>query len=139
MADPTEAEFDAASERGRIARLTEPRAASAHYDRDTRRVVVELTNSCTFTFPARMTQGLEAASEDEIAAVEIQGAGHGLYWEALDADLSVPGLLAGRFGTKAHMVRLAGKAGNHSLVDVLNSLEALSPEDHFPEIATRTT
>ncbi len=38
------------------------------------------------------------------------GTGYGLHWEALDADLSVPGLLAGRFGTQAFMARRAGQA-----------------------------
>ena len=58
------------------------------------------------TFPARLAQGLENATDDELAAVEILGLGYGLHWEALDADLSVPGLLAGRFGTKAYMADL---------------------------------
>ena len=38
------------------------------------------------------------------------GTGTGLHWEALDADLSVPGLLAGLFGTRAFMARQAGRA-----------------------------
>ena len=110
MAVSTDAEIAATLERGRIARQTEPRAASAHYDHQTGRVTVELTNGCTFTFPARLAQGLENATDDELAAVEILGLGYGLHWEALDADLSVPGLLAGRFGTKAYMARRAGQA-----------------------------
>ncbi len=46
MAELTDAQIDAAAERGRIASLTEPRAASARYDRDSGRVIVELTNGC---------------------------------------------------------------------------------------------
>ena len=106
----TEAEFEAAEARGKALLETEPRAASAHYDHQTGRVTVELTNGCTFTFPARLAQVLENATDDELAAVEILGLGYGLHWEALDADLSVPGLLAGRFGTKAYMARRAGQA-----------------------------
>lgn len=102
-------EFEAALERGWIARQWEPRAASARYDQESGRMIVELTNGCTFAFPPRMAQGLETATEDELAAVEILGAGYGLHWEALDADLSVPGILAGRFGTKAYMARLSGE------------------------------
>ena len=38
--------------------------------------------------------------------------GLGLHWEQLDVDVSVPGLLAGLFGTKAWMDRQrAAKAG----------------------------
>jgi len=110
MADLTDAEVNAAQERGRIACQTEPRAISARYDRKNGRVIVDLTNGCTFAFPPRMAQGLEAATDDELASVEILGAGYGLHWEALDADLSVPGLLAGLFGTKAYMARRAGQA-----------------------------
>ena len=110
MADLTDVEINAALERGRIAHQTEPRATSARYDRKNRRVIVDLTNGCTFAFPPRMAQGLEAATDDELASVEILGAGYGLHWEALDADLSVPGLLAGLFGTKAYMARRAGQA-----------------------------
>ena len=127
MADLTDAEIDAALERGRIAQQTEPRAASARYDRKSGRIIVELTNGCTFAFPPHMAQGLETAKDDELASVEILGAGYGLHWEALDADLSVPGLLAGRFGTKAFMDR------RKNLLDVLNAMDPLGPEDRFPD------
>lgn len=109
MAELTDAEIDAALERGRPAGFREPRAASAHYDGDLGRVVVELTNGCSFAFPVRLAQGLEAATAEQLAQVEILGTGYGLHWEALDVDLLVPGLLAGLFGTKAHMARLAGQ------------------------------
>lgn len=109
MTDLTDAEFEAALERGRIARQTEPRAQAARYDRKSGRVMVELTNGCTFAFPPRLAQGLETATDDELATVEIMGAGYGLHWEALDADLSVPGLLGGLFGTKSYMARRAGQ------------------------------
>ena len=110
MDDLTDAEIEAALERGRIARQTEGRAASARYHRKSGRIVVELTNGCTFAFPPHMAQGLETATKDELTAVEIIGAGYGRHWESLNADLSLPGLLAGLFGTKAYMARLAGQA-----------------------------
>lgn len=110
MAEPTDARIDAAHEDGRVASSHEPRAASVRYDGAFGRVVVELTNGCTFAFPARLAQGLEDATEEQLAQAEILGGGYGLHWEALDADLSIPGLLAGLFGTKAHMARLAGQA-----------------------------
>jgi Protein of unknown function (DUF2442) len=110
MAGLTDAEIDAAAERGRIARTSEPRAVAARYDRGLGRMVVELTNGCTFTFPPRLAQGLEQATDEQLAKVELLGAGYGLHWEALDADLSVPGLLAGLFGTRSHMARHAGHA-----------------------------
>lgn len=110
MAEPTDAEIDAATERGRIARLHEPRALVARYDGQLGKMVVELTNGCTFMFPPRLAQGLETATENQLAQVEILGAGYGLHWEALDADLSVPGLLAALLGTTAHMARHTDRA-----------------------------
>jgi len=101
-----------AERRGQRSLRTEPRARIARYDRRTGRVHVELTNGCTFAFPARNAQGLEHASDTELAQVEILGLGLGLHWERLDVDLSVPGLLAGLFGTKAYMDRQrAARAG----------------------------
>jgi hypothetical protein len=110
MAELTDAQIDAALQRGKVAARNEPRAVSAHYDRKRGRVIVELTNGCTFSFPPRLAQGLETATADQLAQVEILGAGYGLHWETLDADLSVPGLLAGLFGTRSHMARQAGRA-----------------------------
>ena len=110
MAELTNAQIDAALERGKIARANEPRAKTVRYDRKLGRIVVELTNGCTFTFPPRLAQGLEAATDAQLAAIEILGHGYGLHWQALDVDISIPGLLAGIFGTKAYMARLAGQA-----------------------------
>lgn len=109
MADLTDAEIDAALERGKTARETEPRAAFARYDRKADRVVVELTNGCTFAFPPRLAQGLDHATADQLAKIEVSAAGYGLHWEALDVDFTVPGLVAGIFGTKTYMARRAGK------------------------------
>jgi hypothetical protein len=101
-----------AERRGKRSLHTEPRARRARYDRRTGRVHVELTNGCNFAFPARNAQGLERASDAELAQVEVLGLGLGLHWERLDVDLSVPGLLAGLFGTKAYIDRQrAARAG----------------------------
>ena len=54
--------------------------------------------------------GLETASQDQIAAFELLPNGYGLHWEDLDLDLSVPGLLAGLFGSSAYMAHRAGQA-----------------------------
>ncbi len=110
MAELTDAAIDAATERGRIARLTEPRAVAARYDRALGRVVVELTNGCTFAFQPRLVQRLETATEAHLAEVALLSAGYGLHWEALDVDLSIPGLLAGVFGTGRYMARRTGRA-----------------------------
>lgn len=105
-------EIDRALARGRRLARGEPRAASVRYDRHTRRMVVELTNGCSFVFPPRALQGLARAREAALADVEIAGAGHALHWPQLDADFTVPGLLMGLFGTRAWMAsELARRAG----------------------------
>jgi hypothetical protein len=112
MADDLDQMFDAAERRGLEQATTEPRAKAARYDRKTGRVLVDLENGCMFAFPGRMAEGLEHASDADLASVEILGSGYGLHWETLDVDLSIPGLLAGLFGTKAYMDRLrASHAG----------------------------
>jgi hypothetical protein len=110
MGDLTQEEYEAAVERGRIAEATEPRAKSARFDRKTRRVVVELKNGSTFAFPVALVQFLQDATDDELAEVEVLGLGYGLHWESLDVDFTVPGLMAGIFGTRKYMAQLAGRA-----------------------------
>ena len=110
MAELTDAQVDAALERGRTARAHAPRAAAARYDRRSGRVGVERSNGCPVAFPPRLAQGLEAATEEQLSQVEVLGAGSGLHWEARDAELSIPGLLAGLFGTKAYLAQQAGRA-----------------------------
>ncbi|HEU0076418.1 MAG TPA: DUF2442 domain-containing protein, partial [Longimicrobiaceae bacterium] len=111
-----ERQYAEAVEAGRAAEVAGPRAASARYDRGTGRVEVELRNGCLFAFPAEMGQGLRGASPEELAAVEVTPGGYGLHWEALDADLAVPALMAGVFGTEAWMREL-GRAGGRSTRD----------------------
>jgi hypothetical protein len=113
MSDDVSTMVAEAERRGTRSLNTEPRARTARYDRRTRRILVDLTNGCSFAFPARQAQGLEWASDAELAQVEVLGLGFGLHWERLDVDLSVPGLLAGLFGTKAYVDRQrAARAGS---------------------------
>ena len=108
----SDSQIAAAEARGRALLDSEPRATAVRYDVRADRLVVELSNGATFAFPPRLTQELAGARPDQLAEVEIAGAGFGLHWPNLDADLSIPGLLAGRFGTKAWMSELARRAGS---------------------------
>lgn len=104
-------QLGAAEARGRAMLEAEPRAAAARYDAVTGRVVVDLTNGCTFAFPARRIEELETATDAEIAEVEVAGAGFGLHWPTRDADLTIAGLMNGVFGTRKWMSELARRAG----------------------------
>ncbi|MDP2958767.1 MAG: DUF2442 domain-containing protein [Longimicrobiales bacterium] len=96
---------------GRAADRSEPRAKGARYDRRTGLIELALSNGCFFSFPAAQAEGLDMASADELARVEILGNGYALRWEALDVDLTVPGLLAGRLGSMRWMAEEMGRAG----------------------------
>ena len=95
MRDPMTEEIERARSAGRRLAGREARASSARYDAANRRIVVELTNGATFAFPPDLAEGLVAAADAALAEVEVLGEGHGLHWESLDVDFTVPGLLAG--------------------------------------------
>ncbi len=100
------------------ARMAETRAAghavSARYDRRRSRVVVALNTGVELTFPTRLAEGLADASPDSLAVIEVSPAGLGLHWPQLDADLYVPGLLQGVFGSKTWMARQLGAEGGRA-------------------------
>lgn len=105
MSEVTDQELEAAEARGRMVFETEPHAKAVRHDVASGMTIVDLYNGCTFAFPPRRLQGLEQASDEDLSSVEIVGSGYGLHWEPLDADFTVGGLMAGRFGTAAYMAR----------------------------------
>jgi hypothetical protein len=109
MVDITDEEIAAAEERGRIADDLEPRATAVHYDRTTGLIVLQLKHAAVFSVPARLLQGLEAATDDEISEVGIIGRGYGLEWEKLDLHHAVPALVAGHYGTSRYMAGLLAR------------------------------
>lgn len=105
------AQIPAARARAAAEDAREPRATSAHYDRDRRLVVIELSNGAFFAFPAALGQGLSGATTRELERIEISPSGEAVSWPLLDADLRVPALLRGAFGTRAWMRALAQAGG----------------------------
>ena len=112
MVKVSDAELKGAEARGRTMLETEPRASTAYYDRPAGRVVIDLLNGCSYAFPAQLVQDLQGASDEDLADVAVDSLGFNLHWPALDADLYVPALVSGIFGTRAWMAReLARVAG----------------------------
>ena len=105
--DEHDAEFDAAVERAERRRREDPYAVAARYDRRVGRIVVTLSNGLELMFPPRRAQGLEHARPAELMEIEISPGGLGLHWPALDADLYVPALLDGVFGSRRWMAAQA--------------------------------
>ena len=87
MGAVSDTELKRAEATGKTMLATELRAAAARYDRTTGRVVIELTNGCSYAFPAALVQDLQNASADELAAVRVDGHGFNLNFPALDVDL----------------------------------------------------
>ncbi len=108
----TDAQIEAAEARGREVLMTAPRVQTVRYDQESGRVTIELVDGCAYAFPVERVQDLRGASDEDLAEVEVDGAGLNLHWPRLDADLYVPALVAGIFGTRAWMKReLARQAG----------------------------
>ena len=62
-----------------------------------RRVWVELDDGRVVGFPADKYRRLRDAGDDMLAKVRIEARGRALRWEELDEDLSIEGILAGRW------------------------------------------
>ena len=106
-------EYERAKRAAARADRIEPRAKSARYDRRRNCIVVELRSGAIFMFPGELAQGLAGAAPKDLAEVQVTPSGAGLRWPTLDADFSLPNLLAGEFGSKSWMAKLArnGRGG----------------------------
>lgn len=102
---------DEATARGMIEMTSKLQATAARFDTRKKLIVIELANGASFAFPPSLAQGLSDARPSELADIEITPMGVGLHWPQLDADLTVEGLLAGVFGSRAWMRQHAARAG----------------------------
>src|SRR5438105_1784021 len=75
--------------------VTEPAAIRVWVER--RMVFVELTDGRIIGFPAARFQRLRDASDEQLQQATLELNGYALRWEELDEDLTVPGVVAGRF------------------------------------------
>jgi hypothetical protein len=64
---------------------------------EARTIYLELVDGRIFGFPADRFRILKSASDEQLKAVKLELYGHALRWEELDEDISVPGVVAGRF------------------------------------------
>jgi Protein of unknown function (DUF2442) len=113
----TEAEIRKAEEAMQSRMAAGPRAVEARYDRRRDRVVVSLDNGLELAFPPELAEGLSEASPADLAGIEITPTGLGLHWPKLDADLYLPGLLNGVFGSPRWMAGAMGRLGGKARSD----------------------
>lgn len=62
-----------------------------------RTIFIELTHGRTIGFPANRFKLLKNASDEELKEVTLRLDGYALRWESLDEDITVPGIVAGKF------------------------------------------
>jgi len=62
-----------------------------------RTIFVELHDGRTVGFPADRFRILAGATDEQLAKVQVELNGYALRWEDLDEDITVPGILEGRF------------------------------------------
>lgn len=98
----TAAEIDRAIEQSKSLQ-NEPRVTEVEYrpGRGLDLLILKLSDGRRHLIPREELQGLESATKEQIAQVEVLGNGTGLHWPALDVDHYVPSLLRNVYGTKA--------------------------------------
>lgn len=72
------------------------KALKAWYDNG--RIHILLSDRKEVSFPIDLNQKLRFASEEQLSNIELICEGTGLHWPDLNEDLSVTGILEGRFG-----------------------------------------
>ncbi len=107
-------EFEIATERANRGHSRVPAAIAARYDPDDCRIVVSLSNDLDVTFSPRSVQGLEKAKPSQLEPIEITPSGFGLHFPKLDADVYLPTLLEGVFGSKRWIAAQLGASGGRS-------------------------
>ena len=108
-------EFELANKRGAEVLKKGPTALSAHYDPSRGKVVVELSSGLEIAFSPQNAQGLEHALPGDLEEIEINSSGLGLHFPRLDADLYIPALANGIFGSKAWTAaRMGAKGGSQT-------------------------
>lgn len=111
--EPTEQQMKAASA-AMEAKRTAGHATAARYDAPSGRLVVSLHNGVELAVPVRLVEELADADAADLAEIEISPAGLGLHWPALDADVYVPGLMAGALGSRTWMAQELGAGGGRA-------------------------
>ncbi|TGK09689.1 DUF2442 domain-containing protein [Leptospira selangorensis] len=64
---------------------------------ENRMVYLELSDGRVLGFPADRFKLLKTASDSQLQEVQLELKGHALRWESLDEDLTVQGILEGKF------------------------------------------
>lgn len=103
--------YEIASHRAKKKSKSTIGATAARYDRRLDRVVVNLRSGFDLAFDPHRTQGLETAEARDLNPIEISPSGYGLHFPKLDADIYLPALFEGAFGSKRWTASQMGTRG----------------------------
>lgn len=108
----TDAEIDHAIEQAKRLQ-NEPRVTAVEYrpGPGLDLLVLKLSDGHRLLIPREDLQGLQSATREQIARVEIVGNGTGLHWPELDLDHYVPSILRHVYGTKRWMAEIGRSGG----------------------------
>ena len=81
-------------------------AKSAKYDARNREIRIRLNNGIAAAFPLDLIPELKTASVEDLRKIVVEGRGYGLYFPAIDADISVARLFADHLGATGMLTRL---------------------------------
>jgi hypothetical protein len=76
--------------------------------------LIHLSSQLEVSFPPGIAQGLEHATPAALRDIEISPSGFGILFPRLDADLYLPALLEGFFGSTKWMAASLGQLGGRS-------------------------
>jgi len=107
-------DFEKANQRAKDLDARIPKVVSAHYDRKTGRIVIQLSSKLIVSFSPGDVEGLEEARPSQLNQIEISPSGFGIHFPAVDADLYIPGLLEGFLGSETWMASRLGQIGGRS-------------------------
>ncbi len=92
-------EHEEAVRQGEVLYRNLPRAVSARFEEKLGLIFVELSSGYIIAFPPERAEDLSGAPVEQLSIIEVTAPGWGIYFPLIDADLWVPGLAKGIFGT----------------------------------------
>lgn len=102
-------EFAKATALGKEELRNLPKIKKLVLERQSRKLIFDLSNRVTLIIPADVLQGLQNASTGDLTDIELWDEGLMIYWKNLDVAFQTSSLLLGVFGTKRWMLEIAAE------------------------------
>ena len=91
-----------------------PTVKAVSYSKKLDRVLFELSDGLMIGVKPQALEELKDAKPEDLQNAEISPSGLGIHFSSIDADIYLPSLLEGHFGSKHWMAGLLGKAGGQA-------------------------